>query len=162
MQLAKNVIGVGLSTNILEPMLRVWQQDAGLRFDHVLPVRRGQEQYRHDAQGSVVKLKDPEHPALRANPLQSLWREQMLAQAMVMNGLYSSGRFILVAPKYNRNVQEAVRLYRHHLAPPDGAVEFDVISFDDMTASISRAGAADLARALHERYCDFSAVDGVI
>src|ERR1700732_4598805 len=56
MQLAKNVIDVGLSTNNLEPMLRFWQQDAGLRFDHVLPVRRGQKQYRHDAQGSVIKL----------------------------------------------------------------------------------------------------------
>src|SRR5690242_14610060 len=56
MQLAKNVIDIGLSTNDLEPMLRFWQQDAGLRFDHVLPIRRGQKQYRHDAHGSVIKL----------------------------------------------------------------------------------------------------------
>ena len=56
MQLAKNVIDVGLSTNNLEPMLRFWQQDAGIRFDHVLPVRRGQKQYRHDEQGAVVKI----------------------------------------------------------------------------------------------------------
>ena len=56
MQLAKRVIDVGLSTNRLEPMLRFWQQDAGLRFDHVLPIRRGQKQYRHDADGSVIKL----------------------------------------------------------------------------------------------------------
>jgi hypothetical protein len=53
MQLAKNVIDIGLSTNNLEPMLRFWQQDAAVRFDHVLPVRRGQKQYRHDEQGSV-------------------------------------------------------------------------------------------------------------
>jgi catechol 2,3-dioxygenase-like lactoylglutathione lyase family enzyme len=56
MQLAKNVIDVGLSTNNLELMLRFWQQDAGLRFDHVLSVRRGPKQYRHDALGSVIKL----------------------------------------------------------------------------------------------------------
>jgi lactoylglutathione lyase len=56
MQLAKNVIDVGLSTNDLEPMLRFWQHDVALRFDHVLPVRRGQKQYRHDEQGSVIKL----------------------------------------------------------------------------------------------------------
>jgi predicted SnoaL-like aldol condensation-catalyzing enzyme len=41
MQLAKNVIDIGVSTNNLEPMLRFWQQDVGLRFDYVLPVRRG-------------------------------------------------------------------------------------------------------------------------
>jgi catechol 2,3-dioxygenase-like lactoylglutathione lyase family enzyme len=56
MLLAKNVIDVGLSTNNLEPMLRFWQQDAGLRFDQILPVRRGQKQYRYDADGSVIKL----------------------------------------------------------------------------------------------------------
>jgi lactoylglutathione lyase len=56
MQLAKPVIDVGLSTNNLESMLRFWQHDAGIRFDHVLPVRRGQKQYRHDEQGSVVKI----------------------------------------------------------------------------------------------------------
>src|ERR1700758_4684660 len=56
MQLAKDVIDVGLSTNNLEPMLRFWQQDAAVRFDHMLPVRRGQKQYRHDEQGSVIKL----------------------------------------------------------------------------------------------------------
>ncbi len=31
MQLAKNVIDLGLSTNNLEPMLRFWQQNAGLQ-----------------------------------------------------------------------------------------------------------------------------------
>jgi predicted SnoaL-like aldol condensation-catalyzing enzyme len=40
MQLAKNVIDVELSTNNLEPMLRFWQQDAAVRFDHVLPVSK--------------------------------------------------------------------------------------------------------------------------
>jgi lactoylglutathione lyase len=62
MQLAKNAINIGLSTNNLEPMLRFWQEDAGLRFDHVLPVRRGQKQYRHDAMGSVVKLNHYREP----------------------------------------------------------------------------------------------------
>jgi hypothetical protein len=66
MQLAKNVIDLGLSTNNLEPMLRFWQQDAGLRFDHVLPVRRGQKQYRHDAAGSVIKLNHHSEPLLPA------------------------------------------------------------------------------------------------
>ena len=68
MQLAKNVIDVGLSTNNLEPMLRFWQQDAGLRFDHVLPIRRGQKQYRHDALGSVVKLNHHAEPLPTAAP----------------------------------------------------------------------------------------------
>src|SRR5260370_35140570 len=68
MQLAKNVIDVGLSTNNLEPMLRFWQQDVGLRFDYVLPVRRGQNQYRDEAQGSVIKLNHHAEPLPTAAP----------------------------------------------------------------------------------------------
>ena len=78
MQLAKNVIDIGLSTNNLEPMLRFWQQDAAVRFDHVLPVRRGQKQYRHDAQGSVIKLNHHAEPLPAAAP--SGYRELMIAR----------------------------------------------------------------------------------
>lgn len=79
MQLAKPVIDIGLSTNNLEPMLRFWQQDAGLRLDHVLPVRRGQKQYRHDAHGSVVKLNHHVEPLPDAAA--SGYRELLIARA---------------------------------------------------------------------------------
>ena len=78
MQLAKPVIDIGLSTNNLEPMLQFWQQEAGLRFDHVLPVRRGQKQYRHDAQGSVIKLNHHMEPLTDAAP--SGYRELIIAR----------------------------------------------------------------------------------
>jgi catechol 2,3-dioxygenase-like lactoylglutathione lyase family enzyme len=78
MQLAKNVIDVGLSTNQLEPMLRFWQQDAVVRFDHVLPVRRGQKQYRHDEQGSVIKLNHHAEPLPEAAP--GGYRELIIAR----------------------------------------------------------------------------------
>ena len=73
MQLAKSVIDVGLSTNNLEAMLRFWQQDVAVRFDHVLPVRRGQKQYRHDEQGSVIKLNH------HVEPLPEAAREKLLS-----------------------------------------------------------------------------------
>ncbi|MHC2436429.1 hypothetical protein [Bradyrhizobium sp. USDA 4451] len=78
MQLAKTVIDIGLSSNHLEPMLRFWQQDAGLRFDHVQPIRRGQKQYRHDAHGSVIKLNHHVEPLPDAPP--SGYRELIVAR----------------------------------------------------------------------------------
>jgi catechol 2,3-dioxygenase-like lactoylglutathione lyase family enzyme len=81
MLLAKNVIDVGLSTNNLEPMLQFWQQDVGLRFDQVLPVRRGQKQYRHDADGSVIKLNHHMEPLPEAAP--SGYRELIIAREEV-------------------------------------------------------------------------------
>jgi lactoylglutathione lyase len=78
MQLAKRVIDIGLSTNNLEPMLQFWQQDAAVRFDHVLPVRRGQKQYRHVEQGSVVKLNH--HAELLPDAVPSGYRELIIAR----------------------------------------------------------------------------------
>jgi lactoylglutathione lyase len=112
MQLAKNVIDVGLSTNNLEPMLRFWQQDVGLRFDHVLPVRRGQKQYRHDEQGSVIKLNHRAEPLPDAAP--SGYRELIIARA----GLQKPRRMVdpdgnrirLVPPKYEGVTQLAVAM----------------------------------------------------
>jgi catechol 2,3-dioxygenase-like lactoylglutathione lyase family enzyme len=112
MQLAKNVIDVGLSTNDLEPMLRFWQQDLGLRFDHVLPVRRGQKQYRHDAQGSVIKLNHHAEPLPEAAP--SGYRELIIAR----EGLQEPRRMVdpdgnrvqLVPPGYDGVTQIAVAM----------------------------------------------------
>jgi catechol 2,3-dioxygenase-like lactoylglutathione lyase family enzyme len=112
MQLAKNVIDVGLSTNDLEPMLRFWQQDVGLRFDHVLPVRRGQKQYRYDAQGSVIKLNHHAEPLPDAAP--SGYRELIIAK----EGLQKPRRMIdsdgnrvqLVPPGYDGTTQIAVAM----------------------------------------------------
>jgi catechol 2,3-dioxygenase-like lactoylglutathione lyase family enzyme len=60
MDLAKPRIDFGLTTADLEPMLRFWQDEAGLTFDHVLPIRRGHNQHRHDALGSVIKINHTE------------------------------------------------------------------------------------------------------
>ena len=83
MQLAKRVIDIGLSTNNLESMLKFWQQDAAVRFYHVLPVRRGQKQYRHDEQGSVIKLNHHVDPLPEAAP--SGYRELIIAREGVQD-----------------------------------------------------------------------------
>jgi len=112
MRLAKNVIDIGLSTNQLEPMLQFWQHDAGLRFDHVLPIRRGQKQYRHDAHGSVIKLNHHREPLPDAAP--SGYRELVIARegveaprAMVDP---DGNRLRLVPPGYSGVAQIAVAM----------------------------------------------------
>jgi lactoylglutathione lyase len=67
MQLAKPQFDIGLSTNALRPMLAFWQGEVGAVFDHVLPLRPGFEQHRHDLAGSVLKINHIEAP-LPATP----------------------------------------------------------------------------------------------
>ena len=78
MQLAKPRFDIGLSTNVIEPMLAFWQAEVGAAFDHLLPIRRGQDQHRHDLMGSVLKINH--HAAtLPANP-PSGYRELLIAR----------------------------------------------------------------------------------
>jgi catechol 2,3-dioxygenase-like lactoylglutathione lyase family enzyme len=79
MQLAKPCIDIGLATNNLQPMLRFWQEEAGVAFDHLLPLRRGMDQYRHDLAGSVLKINHLADPLPASPP--SGYRELLIARA---------------------------------------------------------------------------------
>lgn len=118
MQLAKTVIDVGLSSNNLEPMLRFWQQDAGIRFDHVQPIRRGQKQYRHDAHGSVIKLNH--HVELLPDAAPSGYRELIIARDGVVTPQRmvdpDGNRVCLVAPGHDGITQIAVTMAVRDLA----------------------------------------------
>ena len=78
MKLAKPRIDVGLSTNSIQPLLAFWQGEAGARFDHVLPIRRGHHQHRHDVCGSVLKLNHHQAPLPAAAPCG--YRELLIAR----------------------------------------------------------------------------------
>ena len=82
MQLAKPRFDIGLATNDLEPMLAFWQGEAGIPLDHVLPIRRGQNQHRHDLLGSVLKINHHESPLPDTPP--SGYRELLIARGGVI------------------------------------------------------------------------------
>jgi hypothetical protein len=107
-------------------------------------------------------FKNPDHPELRSAPLQQLWRQHMLAAAMVMNGLYSAGRFMVVAPALNAHVWDAVAKFRSHLVEDRPVVTFDAITLESVVAAIGRAGAKETASSLQERYCNFSSLEALI
>lgn len=78
MELAKPRIDIGLATNDLEPVLAFWQGEVGTPLDHVLPIRRGQDQHRHDARGSVLKINH--HAATLPDNPPSGYRELLIAR----------------------------------------------------------------------------------
>jgi hypothetical protein len=105
--------------------------------------------------------RDPNDPALLAAPLQQFVRQHLLASCAVKNGLYSQGRFVVIAPALNTAAQNAIQQYRQHLTD-SRAVQFDAVTLESIIRAIRSVGARDLAAALHERYCDFSAIDRII
>jgi lactoylglutathione lyase len=68
MDLAKPRMDFGLTTGDIAPMLAFWQGEVGLPFDHLLPIRRGHDQHRHDALGSVIKINHTAEPLPEGPP----------------------------------------------------------------------------------------------
>jgi hypothetical protein len=103
---------------------------------------------------------DPAAAALRTNPLQQLWREHLLAQSMIANGLYDEGYLVMIAPALNYHIQDAAEAYQAHLyEPEDGKVRFVNLTLEDVIDTIRLSDPAH-AESLHRRYCDFWLVDG--
>lgn len=118
MQLAKPRFDIGLSTNNLEPMLAFWRHEVGAVFDHVLPLRPGFEQHRHDVLGSVLKINHLETP-LPANPpsgyVELLIAREGLAEPKALAD--PEGNRVSLVPKgWNGVAQIGVRLKVRDLA----------------------------------------------
>ncbi len=62
MNLAKPRMDVGLFTADLVPTLAFWREEIGATPDHLLKIRRGQDQHRHDLRGSVLKINHGTEP----------------------------------------------------------------------------------------------------
>jgi PD-(D/E)XK nuclease superfamily len=102
---------------------------------------------------------DPAAAALRANPLQQFWREHLLAQTMIDNGLYDEGYFVTIAPALNYHVQDAAEAYQAQLREPeDGKTRFANPTLEDVI-DVIRLSDPGHAEALHRRYCNFWLVD---
>ena len=118
MELAKPRVDIGLATNHLEPMLAFWQGEAGIAFDHLLKIRRGQDQHRHDALGSVLKI-NPHAEPLPDTPA-SGYRELIVArpglQAPVRLTDPDGNRVTLAPPGHEGVTQIGVRLAVRDLA----------------------------------------------
>lgn len=112
MRLAKPRLDIGLATNNLDPMLSFWQGQAGIPFDHLLPIRKGQDQHRHDVLGSVLKINHHATPIPDTPP--SGYRELIVARdgmiAPVSLSDPEGNRVTLVPPGYEGVTQIGVRI----------------------------------------------------
>lgn len=118
---------------------------------------------RYDEASRAVQLyNDPDDPALRSVALEQFVREHMVAQLAVDNGYTQQAVFLGVAPRLNRRIQNAFRVYSGLLIEPehrdDNRVTFVPITLETLIEAISNAGAAEYARALWARYCDFERI----
>ncbi|WP_157450508.1 hypothetical protein [Bradyrhizobium sp. ARR65] len=125
------------------------------------PAARLRERY-DIASREVDLFKDPDSALLRSLALEQLWREHMLTQLAVDNGVTSQAMFVAIGPRLNRRVQAAFRAYEAELIASESdendRVPFKALTLEAVIDALADAGAAEIAKALWRRYCDFERV----
>jgi len=112
MNLAAPRVDIGLHTNNLDAMLAFWQGEVGAEFKEALPIRPGMTQYRHDVNGSVLKINH--HSASLPTTPPAGYRELLIAR----NGLTAvkqlkdpDENLVSLVPSMDNMSQIGVRLY---------------------------------------------------
>ena len=141
MQLAKPRVDIGLSTNDLKPILAFWQEEAGVPFDHLLPIRPGHDQHRHDANGSVLKINHHAEPLPAAPP--SGYRELIVARDGVHEPTAlrdpEGNRVSLAPPGWEGVTQTGIRLAVRDLAAHRRFYR-EALELPEARAGVFRAG----------------------
>lgn len=125
------------------------------------PAARLRDRY-DEASRAVGLFLDPDSQMLRSLALEQLWREHMLAQLAVDQGLIPRAMFIAIGPRLNRRVMAAFRVYENELIGADdqdaNRVQFHAFTLESFIDALADAGAGDTARDLWGRYADFERV----
>ncbi len=125
------------------------------------PAARMRDRY-NEASRQVRLYDNPDSLILRSPPIEQIWREHMLSQLAVDNGITPRAIFMAIGPKLNRRVQGVFRVYQGELVDVDrqdaDRVPFIPLTLEAIIEAIAAAGAADHAQVLWDRYCDFDRV----
>ncbi|KRR26213.1 hypothetical protein CQ14_21290 [Bradyrhizobium lablabi] len=125
------------------------------------PAARMRDRY-NEASKEVRLYDNPDSLILRSAPVDQIWREGMLAQLAVDNGITPRAIFLAIGPKLNRRVQGVFRVYQGELLDADrqdaDRVPFIPLTLETVIEAIVTAGATDHAQVLWNRYCDFERV----
>jgi hypothetical protein len=125
------------------------------------PAARMRDRY-SEASHEVRLYDNPDSLILRSTPIEQIWREHMLSQLAVDNGIAPRAIFLAIGPKLNRRVQGVFRVYQGELIDADrqdtSRVPFIPLTLETVIEAIAAAGATDHAQVLWDRYCDFSRV----
>jgi hypothetical protein len=125
------------------------------------PAARMRDRY-NEASRQVRLYRDPDSALLRSLALEQIWREHMTAQLAVDHGITARAMFVGIAPRLNRRVQAAFRVYEAELLDADerddDRVAFAPLTLEAMIEAIADAGASETAHALWGRYCNFAEV----
>ncbi len=122
-----------------------------VKYHESLNVAPAEPKPRYAALTAAMGCFDPSHLAqLKAKPLEQIWRDHMLAGAMLLNEpKWKSGLYVFVYPQDNTQCERAVKAYSACLTDSSS---FGSVTLEKIVAAISMHTDAEWVRSLAERY----------
>lgn len=99
-------------------------------------------------------FKDGSIDSLSIPPLSQIWRDHLLALAILKNKVYDEGAFIFLYPRINSSCEKAVNEYKNLLVNSKNAY-FEAMYLDDYINTLNNIANTKWSTELKERYLGF-------
>ena len=127
-----------------------------VKYHEALNDAAAEHRARYDELADAMGCFPTDRAALKAKPLQQIWRDHLLSGALVRGFLgYDEGAFVFLYPRDNAACVRALAAYRAQLTSD---ATFVTWTLEDVVAAERNAG-APAAAAIAERYLDWAAID---
>jgi hypothetical protein len=128
-----------------------------VKYHENLIGRAAQHRSRYDEIAQQMGcFRDGCRECLKAQPLQQIWRDHLLAGSMLENGDFGDGFFAFLYARDNPHCAQAVSDYRRCLLDGDTFVAW---TLEDVTAAIQRCTQAEWIDRVVDRYLNFAKID---
>lgn len=115
---------------------------------------------RYDAVADAMGCFVAERDALKEQPLQQIWRDHLLAGALVAANVgFDEGRFVFLAPEGNSACWRAIASYRERLVSDDSLVAW---TLEAVIRAVRAATSAPWVDELAARYVGLEAIDRLV
>ncbi len=127
-----------------------------VKYHEALNDAAAEHRPRYDELADAMGCFPADRTALKKKPLQQIWRDHLLAGALLAGGLgYDEGAFVFLAPRDNTACARAVTAYRAQLTSDATLMTW---ALEDVVAAEREAGVPNAA-ALAARYLDWEMVE---
>lgn len=123
-----------------------------MKYAETMKAKPARHRARYDEVADAMSCFEPEQrAALRAAPLEQLWRDHLLAGSLLQHepSGFARGVFVVVAPSQNTAVSDALMRYRSALRD---SRTFRSWTLESVIAAVAAATSAEWVEELRERY----------
>jgi hypothetical protein len=133
-----------------------------VKYHEALTDQPAEHRPRYDEVTAAMRCFKPEVvSALRQKPVEQIWRDHMLAGAMLLDaeGGWEMGLYVFLYSRDNDACRAAVALYGNHLTTP---LTFQAVTLETLVDAIEAATGQSWIRDLRERYLAWGKIDSLL